>query len=120
MKALKILTKILKAPVTLKIMKIEEKCLDFIVLQPCVPGNKLTQKDNADTGVKFISPMGPRQTLLLAKDPEPYIPYMESLIYPKSTCSNPPLQIPRNCSEQRKRKIQSKLTRESYTLSLGS
>jgi len=32
MKALKILTKILKAAVTLKIMKIEEKCLEFIVL----------------------------------------------------------------------------------------
>ena len=39
------------------------------LLQPCVPGNKLTQKDNADSGVQFITPAGPRQSLLLAKDP---------------------------------------------------
>ena len=32
------------------------------------PGNKLTQKDNADSGVQFITPAGPRQSLLLAKD----------------------------------------------------
>ena len=25
-----------------------------------VPGNKLTQKDNADSGVQFIIPAGPR------------------------------------------------------------
>ena len=42
-------------------------------------GNKLTQKDNADSGVQFITPVGPRQSLLLAKDPDqflskPYIP----------------------------------------------
>ena len=30
------------------------------VLQPCVPGNKLTQKDNADSGELFITPAGPR------------------------------------------------------------
>ena len=29
-------------------------------------GNKLTQKDNADSGVQFITPLGPRQSLLLA------------------------------------------------------
>ena len=33
-----------------------------------LPGNKLTQKDNADGGVQFIAPVGPRQSLLLAKD----------------------------------------------------
>ena len=33
-------------------------------------GNKLTQKDNADGGVHFITPAGPRKSLLLAKDPD--------------------------------------------------
>ena len=52
---------------------------------PCIGsedvlGNKLTQKDNADSGVQFITPAGPGQSLLLAKDPDkflwkPYIPY---------------------------------------------
>ena len=41
--------------------------------------NKLTQKDNADSGVQFITLAGPRQSVLLAKDPnqflwKPYIP----------------------------------------------
>ena len=41
--------------------------------------NKLTRKDNADSGVQFITLAGPRQSLLLAKDPsqflwKPYIP----------------------------------------------
>ena len=42
-------------------------------------GNKLTQKDITDSGVQFITPPGPRQSLLLAKDLDqflwkPYIP----------------------------------------------
>ena len=32
-------------------------------------GNKLTQKDNVDSGVQFITPASPGQSLLLAKDP---------------------------------------------------
>lgn len=36
-------------------------------------GNKLTQKDNADSGVQFITPAGPRQSLLLAKDPDQFL-----------------------------------------------
>ena len=36
-------------------------------------GNKLTQKDNADSGVQFITPAGPRQSLLLAKDPNQFL-----------------------------------------------
>ena len=32
------------------------------VLQLRVPGSKLTQKDNADRGVQFIAPAGPRQS----------------------------------------------------------
>ena len=43
------------------------------MLQPHVPGNKLTQKDNADSGVQFITPVGPRQSLLLAKDPDQFL-----------------------------------------------
>ena len=38
-----------------------------------VPGNKLTQKDNADSGVQFIAPEGPRQSLLLAKDRDQFL-----------------------------------------------
>ena len=33
----------------------------------CVPGN------NADNGVQFIKPEGPRQSLLLAKDPDQFL-----------------------------------------------
>ena len=44
-----------------------------LLLQPCIPGNKLTQKDNADSGVQFITPAGPRQSLLLAKDPDQHL-----------------------------------------------
>ena len=39
------------------------------MLQPRVPGNKLTQKDNTDSGLQFIAPAGPRHSLLLPKDP---------------------------------------------------
>ena len=41
----------------------------------CVVGTssgKLTQ-DNADSGVQFITPVGPRQRLLLAKDPDQFL-----------------------------------------------
>ena len=34
--------------------------------------NKLTQKNNADSGVQFITLAGPRQSLLLAKDPNQF------------------------------------------------
>ena len=36
-------------------------------------GNQLTQKDNADSGVQFITTVGPRQSLLLAKDPNQFL-----------------------------------------------
>ena len=55
-----------------KMVKDREACHAAVhgvaVLQPHVPGNKLTQKDNADSGVQFITPAGPRQSFLLAKD----------------------------------------------------
>ena len=34
---------------------------------------KQTQNDNADSGVQFITPAGPRQSLLLAKDPDQHL-----------------------------------------------
>ena len=43
--------------------------LQSMVLQPRFPGNRLIQKDNADSEVQFITLAGPRQSLLLAKDP---------------------------------------------------
>ena len=46
-------------------------------------GNKLTQKDDADSEVQFITPAGPRQSLVLAKDPDQFlwksfVPYVYS------------------------------------------
>ena len=43
------------------------------MLGPRVLGNKLTQKDNADSGVQFITPAGPSQSLLLAKDSDQFL-----------------------------------------------
>ena len=43
------------------------------LLKPRGSGNKLTQKDNADGGVQFITPAGPRQSLFLAKDPDQFL-----------------------------------------------
>ena len=45
----------------------------LVLLEPHVLGNKLTQKDSADSGVQFITPVGPRQSLLLAKDPDQFL-----------------------------------------------
>ena len=44
-----------------------------------VPGNKLTQKNNTDSGVQFITLVGPRQSLLLAST---LTNFCEILIYP--------------------------------------
>ena len=38
--------------------------------------NKLIQKDNADSGVQVIIPAGPRQSLLLAKDPDQFFGFL--------------------------------------------
>ena len=43
------------------------------MLYPRVLGNKLTQTDHADSGVQFITPLGPTQSLLLAKDPDQHL-----------------------------------------------
>ena len=43
------------------------------LLQPRVPGHKLTLKDNADSGVQFITQAGTRQSLLLAKDHDQFL-----------------------------------------------
>ena len=34
---------------------------------------KQTQKDNAESRVQLITPAGPRQSLLLAKDPDQFL-----------------------------------------------
>ena len=44
-----------------------------LLLWPRVLGNSLTQKDGADGGVQLITPVGPRQSLLLAKDRDPFL-----------------------------------------------
>ena len=41
--------------------------------EPKRGGNKFTQKDSADSGVQFITLVGPRQSLLLAKDPDHFL-----------------------------------------------
>ena len=66
---------------------------DIPFLSPAVEASrsgKQIQKDNADSGVQFITPAGLRQSLLLAKEPnqffcKPYIPYVYVL---KPTSSN--------------------------------
>ena len=51
-------------------MDVSQGCWLEALLEPRVLGNKLTQKDDADSEVQFITPTGPRQSLLLAKDPD--------------------------------------------------
>ena len=67
-----------------------ELFLHNIFIVAMCSGNKLIQKDNADSGVRFIIPGGPRQSLLLAKD---LTSFCENHIYPECTCPNPPPQI---------------------------
>ena len=62
-----------------QVVIISSLLLADILLYPCILGIKLTQRDNADSAVQFITPVGPRQSLLLAKGPnqflwKPYIP----------------------------------------------
>ena len=62
---------------TLGTFSVINLCFSFVgqvnLLWPCVPGNKLAQKDNAKSGVPFITLAGPRQRLLLAKDPNQFL-----------------------------------------------
>ena len=73
------------------------------MLWPRVPGNKLTQKDNVDSVVQFITLAGPKQSLLLAKDLNQFC---ENLIYPKC------IRFSETSLNEGKRKIQSKLTHD--------
>ena len=57
--------------------------VNHLLLWPHVQGNKLTQKDNVDGGVQFITPGGPRQSLPLAKDPNQF--FVKTL-YTLSVC----------------------------------
>ena len=45
----------------------------LILLQPRILRNKLTQKDDANSGEQFIILAVPRQSLLLAKDPDQFL-----------------------------------------------
>ena len=50
--------------------------LQMVVQAPTVVATrsgKLTQKDNADSGVQFITLVGPRESLLLAKDTDQHL-----------------------------------------------
>ncbi|KAB0344711.1 hypothetical protein FD754_021637 [Muntiacus muntjak] len=51
---------------------------------PRFPGNKLTPKDNADSGVQFITPAGPRQSLLLMRKKFMTCPEAGMITSPKS------------------------------------
>ena len=82
------------------------KCRRKNIVVATRSGKQLTQ-DNADSGVQFITPAGPRESLLLAKDPTSLC---ENLI-----C----IRFPETSLNKGKRKIRSKLTHDSYALSLG-
>ena len=72
---------------------------------------KQTQKGNADSGVQFITPTGPRQSLLLAKDPRPV--FVETL-YTLSVCAQTHLpKFLETSLGQGKREIRSKLIHDS-------
>ena len=49
------------------------KAPHLVMLYPRVPENRLNQKDSADSGVQFITLAGPRQSFLLAKDPNQFL-----------------------------------------------
>ena len=48
-------------------------CVCVCVLYHVFPGNRLTRKDDADSGAQLITAACPRQSLLLAKDPDPFL-----------------------------------------------
>ena len=56
------------------------------MLQPRVLGNKLTQKDNADSGVQFITLLHRRAQGRVSSYPSTLISFSENLTYPKCTC----------------------------------
>ena len=60
------------------------------LLWPHFLGNKLTQKDNADSRAQLITPLGPRQSLLLAKDPDQHLwkPFIPHVYMSKPTTPN--------------------------------
>ena len=47
--------------------------IDAKPLQPHVPGDKLTQKDNAGSGAQFITLAGPRQRSPLSHVPDQHL-----------------------------------------------
>ena len=71
-------------------MNIEVHGSFWISLLQIYARNKLTQKDKADRGIQFITPAGPRQSLLLAKDADQFFwkPYIPKVYVSKPTSPN--------------------------------
>ena len=63
-----------------------------------------TQKDNADSGVQFITPAGPRQSLLLAKDPDQHL-WKSFIPHVYVSERNSDVQIPWDLHKPRKMQI---------------
>ena len=69
--------------------------------------------------MQFITPVGPRQSLLLAKDPNQFLwrPDIPQVHMHKPAS---PDSLKLVWTKEKKKKIQSKLTHDSYALSLAS
>ena len=65
------------------------------MLQPRVPGNKLTQKDNADSAVQFILWQAQGRG---SSQPRTPTSFCENLIYPKCMCTTHLPKFPDNQS----------------------
>ena len=64
----------MEKPTRLPLITFCAVCVYKLIFFCCVVAThsrKQTQKDNADSGVQFITLAGPRQSLLLAKGPQP-------------------------------------------------
>ena len=94
-------------------------CVQLLLLQPCILGNKLPQEDNACrqwSAVYYTST--PKAQSSLSQGPQPV--FVKTL-YTLSVGAQTHLpKFPETSLNKGKRKIQSKLTRDSYALSLGS
>ena len=62
----------------------------LVIVVATSSGKQTHSEDNADSGVQFITPAGPRQSLLLAKDPNQFLwkPYIPWVYVPKPTSPN--------------------------------
>ena len=91
--------------------------VSIINCQTRVPGNKVTQKDNADSGVVYYTDRRKAESPLSQRS----WPVFVKTLYTLSVRAQIYLpQIPETSLNKGKRKIHSKLTHDSYALSLGS